>query len=263
MKKIYLLLLAAASAPAFLSAQSDPEQLHKLFADYHEDSLRESPEEATVAGRKDHNDRWQDLSAGGIERRRKMFEAYLGRLRPFRGAALNAQDRMSYRLLEWQLHNQLDGMDINSYYMAINQTFGTHLNVFLIFSLAPANTIRDYENLVTRLRALPELVDQVMAAANVGLEGKLIPPRMVAALVLKQLDIQMMPDPLESPLLAAFRKFPASIPPAEGERLRKSAVAAYSDAFMPSWKKLRAYVSETYVPRARETIGLSSMPNGS
>ena len=91
--------------------------------------------------------------AGGIERRRKMFEAYLGRLRPFRGAALNAQDRMSYRLLEWQLHNQLDGMDINSYYMAINQTFGTHLNVFLIFSLAPANTIRDYENLVTRLRA--------------------------------------------------------------------------------------------------------------
>src|SRR6266852_9510914 len=161
MKKIHLLLLAAAAVPACLLAQSDTERLHKLFADYHEDFLRDSPERATLAGLQNYNHRWQDLSTDGIERRRKMFEAYLVRLRPFRGAALNEQDRMSYRLLEWQLNNQLDGADIDSYYMAINHQSGTHLNVFLIFSLAPANTILDYENLVARLRALPALVDQV------------------------------------------------------------------------------------------------------
>jgi uncharacterized protein (DUF885 family) len=246
-----------------LPAQSDTETLPKLFADYHEDFLRDSPERATLAGLQNYNHRWRDLSTGGIEQRRKMFEAYLIRLRPFRGAALNEQDRISCRLLEWQLQNQLDGVDINSYYMAINHRVGPHLDVFIIFSLAPANTIRDYENLVSRLRALPVLVDQVIAAADAGLKRNLIPPRIVAALVVKQLDIQMAPDPLDSPLLAAFRKFPASIPLAEGERLRTSAVQAYSDSFMPAWKKLRAYVSETYMPRARETIGLSDMANGS
>src|SRR5712691_5082051 len=63
-------LLFFALAPILAVAQTDADRLYKLFADYHENRLRETPELATSLGRNEYNHLWTDWSPAAQERRR-------------------------------------------------------------------------------------------------------------------------------------------------------------------------------------------------
>ena len=90
----------------------------------------------------------------------------------------------------------------------------------------------------------------------------MIPPRVVVERLLTQLDTQRTPTPDQSPLLAAFRSMPASIPQAEQQRLQKAATEAYTQAFQPAWQKYRNYVADAYLPKARASVAMSTLPDG-
>jgi uncharacterized protein (DUF885 family) len=253
-----VLLLFAFPRPG----HSQNDNLHKLFLDYYEFQLREDPGQATFIGRTEYNDRWDDPSPEHQRELRKTLQEFLGRLQAIPEKSLAGQDRLSYRLLDWQLRDQIENADTTSTFYSVNQLIGGHLNIFSATAIAPANTVRDYENQIARLRALPRWVDQTIAAANLAIAEKKLQPRLVADREAIQLDLEMVSEPLQSPLLKAFTKFPDSIPSAEQERLRASAVDAYSQAFLPAWHKLRNYVLATYIPAARDSVGLSQMPGG-
>ena len=75
-----------------LSAQPNSE-LHRLFRDYYEMTLRESPESATAAGRRDYNDKWTDWSLKALAEEKQHRQDYLKRLDAFRNAdRLRADD---------------------------------------------------------------------------------------------------------------------------------------------------------------------------
>jgi prolyl oligopeptidase len=236
--------------------------LQKLFSDYYEFQLREDPGQATFIGRAEYNDRWDDPSP---EHRRQFLaslQLFLGRLHRIPETGLAARDRLSYELLDRELKERIEDAQTISTFFTVNHMVGEHLDIFSTMAVAPANTVKDYENEVARLRALPKWVDQTIAAANLAIAQEKVQPRLTAEREVDQLNVQMEPDPLKSPLLAAFTKFPDSIPAAEQERLRTEAVDAYSHAFLPAWSKLRDYVSGKYLPAARNTLGLSQAPGG-
>jgi uncharacterized protein (DUF885 family) len=244
------------------AGRSQSNGLQKLFSDYYEFQLREDPGQATFLGRSEYNDRWDDPSPEHQQQYRKSLQQFLGRLHAIPEAPLKGQDRLSYRLLDWQLEQEIEETDIVSTYFSVNHLVGGHLSVFSTMAVAPSNTVKDYENQVARLRALPRWVDQTIAAANLAMTQEKIQPRLVAEREVGQLDTEMAPEPLKSPLLNAFTKFPESIPAAEQERLRTSAVDAYSQAFLPAWHKLKDYVTTTYIHVARDTVGISQAPGG-
>ncbi len=236
--------------------------LQKLFSDYYEFQLREDPGQATFVGRAEYNDKWDDPSP---EHRRQALAAvqqFLTRLHRIPETGLAARDRLSYELLDRQLNESIEQYAKISTFFTVNHLVGGHLSIFSTMAVAPANTVKDYENQVARLRALTKWVDQTIGAADLSIEQKKIQPKLVAEREVDQLDVEMEADALKSPLLAAFTKFPDSIPAAEQERLRADAVDAYTHAFLPAWHKLRDYVSNTYLPAARDTVGLSQAPGG-
>jgi uncharacterized protein (DUF885 family) len=242
--------------------RSQTSVLQKLFSDYYEFRLRENPGEATFLGRSDYDGRWDDPSPEHQRQYRESLQQFLSRLRAIAEARLAGQDRLSYRLLDWQLKQEIEETETISTFFSVNHLVGGHLNIFSTMAVAPANTVKDYENQVARLRALPRWVDQTIAAANLAIDQKKIQPRLVAEREVDQLDLEMVSEPLQSPVLKAFTKFPASIPAPEQERLRASAVDAYAHAFLPAWHKLREYVATTYIPAARDTVGISQTPTG-
>jgi uncharacterized protein (DUF885 family) len=81
-------------------------------------------------------------------------------------------------------------------------------------------------------------------------------------LVLEQLAAQRQAAPLNSPLLAAFLRFPDAIPASAQRRLRADAVAAYTQAFVPAWTRFETYLRDSYRPRARTQPGLSGWKDG-
>jgi uncharacterized protein (DUF885 family) len=243
-------------------AQTDADRLHKLFADYYESRLRDIPEMATSLGRNEYNHLWTDWSPAAQERRRAENEKYLRDLDTFSQAKLDEQDRLSWQLLRYQIRQGVDQEPLRVYLLPVSQMFGVHTSVFQTIELMPTRTVKDYENIVARLRALPAFIDQHIANFQEAMRRGLTQPRIVVDLASKQVDAQMRPQASESPLLAAFRRFPANTAKPEQERLRAQAEVAYRQNFQPAWRKLLAFYTETYAPKARQSTSMSDLPNG-
>jgi uncharacterized protein (DUF885 family) len=262
-KKPALLTLVFLLLACPLGGWAQSSGLHKLFSDYYEYQLRESPTTATFVGRAEYNDRWEDPSPLNKRKELAATQNFLHRLHTIPERSLSASDHLSYELLDRQLKVAIEEDSTISTFFTVNHLVGGHLDIFSTTAVAPANTVKDYENEVARLRALPKWVGQTIAAANQAMEQKKLQPKIVAERELDQLDVEMESDALKSPLLGAFTKFPDSIPAPERERLRADAVDAYTHDFLPAWHKLRDYVSNIYLPDARDTVGLSQVPGGS
>ena len=86
--------------------------------------------------------------------------------------------------------------------------------------------------------------------------------RVVAELVIQQIEAQLKQDAESTQILKGFREFPAAIPPSEQQSLHREAVTAYDQAFRPSWQKLRNFMVASYLPRVRSSDSISSMKGG-
>lgn len=243
-------------------AQTDADRLHKLFADYYENSVRNFPETATSLGRNEFNHLWTDWSSAALERRRVEREKYLRDLESFSPAKLDEQDRLSWQLLRYQIHQNADQEPLRLFLLPVSQMGGFHTGVFQTIEQMPTRTVKDYENIVARINALPVYVDQHIANFQEAIRRGLTQPRIVVELTSKQVDAQMQPPAAESPLLAAFRRFPANITKPDQERLRAQAEIAYNQSFRPAWRKLLAFYTENYAPKARQSTSMSDLPNG-
>lgn len=255
--------MPAHSSPKPPSVQVSPE-LAKFFADYFEERLRDAPEFATNVGRHEYDDRWSDLSKEGRARRREHLERALATDEKFyaQRASFSDQDRLSVELLRYDLRSQLDAFDVETYLLRVGQMTGFQNGVYNVIDRMPAFTVKDCENIIARLRAVPAYVDQNLAILNEAIARGWTQPKIVTDLVIAQLTAQAGQDASNTPLLEFLKKVPASIPQAERERLTKEATAAFENDFRPAWRKALEYMQTTYAPKVRPGVGISSMPGG-
>ncbi len=273
------LVLAAALllAPALLAAQTQglgaptfpapaigasAATLHQLMHDYWEWRLANVPEMATNVGRYEYNDRWRDWSAAGRARQRAALQDFLTTAIYVGTGNLTVTDRLNEFLLEYDLNIELESDPWISLVQRTSQADGAHNQVFNVIDQMPARDVRDYENIIARLRALPAYVDQTIELLREQLPAGLAQPAIVIDLTLAQIAAQHSVAPGASPLLVAWTRFPSAIGAPDQERLRREALAAYQQQFVPSWRRLETFLRDTYRPKARPQIGLSSLPGG-
>jgi prolyl oligopeptidase len=134
--------------------------------------------------------------------------------------------------------------------------------VFSVVDQMPAQTVLDYENIIARLGALPTYIDQTIEEVQEHVDAGLTQPAFVVDLMLDQLAAQKKPAPFDSPLLAAFQRFPDSIPASTQRRLRANAAGAYTQQFVPAWTRLETYLRDRYRPKARTQAGLVGWKDG-
>jgi prolyl oligopeptidase len=236
--------------------------LYQLFHDYWEWRLAESPELATQVGRTDLNDRWRDWSRAARDRARAARREFLEQVLYIGTGNLTSADRLSAHLLEHELRTELDAEPYSQLVTRLSQQNGAHNQVFNTIDQMPARSVKDYQNIIARLRALPVYVDQTIDLWREQLAAGRAQPPVVVDLVLAQIRAQAARPPAGSPLLGAFRRFPAEIAGPERERLVAQAQAAYAEYFVPGWQRLERFLSDEYRPKARAGIGLSSMTGG-
>jgi len=258
-----ILALALAAGCVSLRAQAPPAPLQRFFADYWEDRLRESPELATQVGRTEYNHLWTDASKPAREAAQARRLRYLEQIRSFDARSLSATDRLSLELLRHQVQEELDGVQLDRYLAGVSQLDqGIHNIVFATIDLMPARTPKDYDNIIARLDATPAYVDQNIQVIQDAIALGIVQPRIVVDLVVEQLDAQLKQDAQHTPLLAAFRSLPGTMSAADQDRLRQRATAAYADRFAPAWRKLRGFLADTYAPKSRPSVAVSSLPGG-
>src|SRR4029450_4125161 len=90
----------------------------------------------------------------------------------------------------------------------------------------------------------------------------LTPAAVVMRNVSDQAAAQIVSEPPRSPLLEAFRTFPAAIPEAERVELTGRATDAYVRVARPAFEKLRDFLGQRYLPASRQATAASALPDG-
>jgi uncharacterized protein (DUF885 family) len=280
--RIRTLLAAVALIAAFGSinlgparAQSTPgrdaaAQAHALFDEYWQWALREYPEIATFVGDHRYDDRLSDQSAAAVERRRTMRAEFLSRAAAIDAAALSPTDRVSLRVLRYQLDRAvaLDRLcaplpcNFNDSWSPVTQMDGPQFDMPQLMSATRFASVRDYEAYLMRLDALPVQIDQLIALMETGMKLGWMPAKVAIARVPGQLDAQLDPDPEKNPEYKPFLQFPADIAAADRERLAAAGRRAIKDRVIPAFRRLRDFYDQRYLPAASSSIASSSLPPG-
>ena len=159
---------------------------------------------------------------------------------------------MSVRLLGYTCAH-LDSLDLETYLLRVGQPRLAHASID--HRSVTRFTVKDCENIIARLRAVPAYVDQNIAVLDEAIARGLTQPKIVADLVTDQLTAQVAQDAATTPLLEFLKRMPGSIPEPERARLRKEATGAFETAFRPAWRKLLDYMRTSYAAHVRPEIG--------
>jgi len=243
-------------------APPDSVRLHQLIAQNWAYTMHEYPEYATAVGYPGQNARWTDYSLEAITRRKRELNDPLTALRAIDRNKLSSTDQLNYDLFARNATDALDESRFPGELMAVTQLDGVQQDVPRSFAQMPSGTVREDEDIIARLRAVPVLVNQTITLLERGLASGVTPPQITLRDVPAQAQSLVVADPLTSPMLAAFVHFPAEIGSADQQRLRAAAVTAYRDSVAPAFQKLSAFLRDKYVPGARRTIGMRDLPNG-
>jgi uncharacterized protein (DUF885 family) len=244
-------------------AKLDPaEQLKRLNDVLFDCFLLEYPEEATYLGRTEWQDRWSDDSAAAIAWRQGIARKALEVIRSIDPESLRSPDRLNHGLLHRRLDDQVRGQRFPSEWLAISNMAGPQYSVPMTLAIMPTATIEQYENILARLERIPEKIDQTITLLTQGLDKKVTLPRIVLEPIPEQVLNLVPADERKSALLVAFTNFPATIPDAAREQLRSRAQIVFRDHAAPAYRKLHAFLVDTYLPGARTTIAARALPDG-
>ena len=237
--------------------------LDRLFHADWEWRLCESPTFAPLVGDPRYDDRFADLSLEAFDRRAAYQRNLLKSVEAIDRTALGPAAQVDYGLFLYETRLQVEGLRFKDELMPLTQMNGVHQDVADPLQIAPRRTARDLLNIVARLRAVGTLVDQTIGLMRAGLARGLTPPRVILATVPELIANQVVEDAAQSPISRMLLDdVPLDPPEADRDRFRREVQRAVSEVVVPAYRRLGGFVAGEYLPRARATLGLTSLPDG-
>ena len=261
-RSLLMVLISVQVLTSASAEQSATEQFAELIDEIWQFELREDPLMATNVGEHRYNDRLPSVSRADSLRRNEKRQGFLQRLESISRDGLSPADQINYDILHRQTSESLVEFDFGSYLMPITQRSGFHVKFPELPRDVPLETLEDYENYLSRLRAFGEYADGHIALMQDGIIEERVLPAVTMEGWEQAVDAQITEEPARSLLYEPFQEFPANVPEAEHQRLRAAAKEAIANNVVPGYRRFRQFMEEQYVPQLRDSIGISAVPGG-
>ncbi|MGA2170270.1 MAG: DUF885 domain-containing protein [Terracidiphilus sp.] len=254
----------APSAPPVPAAavEANRKALNALFQDYWEDGLKHDPEFASTLGDKRYNDQISDYSVKAVNERLAREQAFLLRLGAIDPNGLSAQEKISQDLLLRRFALDEEAAEFKEWEMPVNQMGGIHITYPQLVAQLSFTTVKDYDDWIARLHAIPKAFDQVTTNMSIGVEDHRVPPKYLLQKVLDQVKGLANQKPEDSPFALPLKSFPAAIKPAEQERIKADTLDAIAREVLPAYLRFARFLEVSYIPAGREQPGISSLADG-
>lgn len=266
------LAVAFAAAPWCAAAVPAPDAaLHALFEREFEVQLDEYPEQATYVGEAGRDARLTDLSPAAVARRKAHAAALLRELQRIDPKRLqHAQSRLSREMMiaDLRLEATVDALygDLPfegiGGWQVVGPNGGPHSAMAELAKAVPTRTLRDAEDWLARLEALPPHLEQQTALMRAGLRSGWLPPRAVMSRVAAEFDPFSTGAPEASPLYVPLAAISPDIPAAERERLQAAGRELIRARVQPAYAKMQRFLVAEYIPACPEAIAASALPGG-
>jgi len=253
--------LASAAAPA-ADLEARRKQMTDLLAEHWEYVLSHNPEYASILGDKRWNDKLTDFSQEAIEKDLAKTKEFLDRFEAIDPTGFPDQEALTRTLLVRGFKEQLEDARFKNWEIPVTQIYGIHIDAPQLVSLLSFETVKDYDDYVARLKALPRAMDETVVQMRKGMADGLMPPRFLLEKVVTQAEGIAGTKPEESPFAVPLSKIPPSFPDADKTRVREAVLGAVRDSVTPAYVKFTRFVKEEYAPRGRKEPGMWALPQG-
>ena len=237
-------------------------ELHTIFDEVWQFQLQENPLFATSVGVHTYGDRLSSVTPEDLLRRRRYWKATLDRLNQIDFESFSNSDQINYRIFKRTVVDRLAGYEFKSYLMPLNADSGFHTGLARLAKRVPLTTVKDYDNYISRLRAIPRYINEHIALMREGIETGMTVAKVVLDGYEVTIETHVVDEPKESVFYEPFETFPVAVPVEHQERLRAEGETAIMEAAVEGYRTFLEFFVGEYVPNARQTIGASELPNG-
>jgi uncharacterized protein (DUF885 family) len=258
-----------AATPAAAQPAVDPakaQKLDKLYADFWEENLKLNPITGTFIGDTRYNDQLPNfLTADARAKQHEFDQRWLDAVQAIGPDGLDGQARISYDIFVRDRSMALEGERFPGWMLPIDQ-----FNNFAGFaaqmgsgtSAQPFATVKDYDNWLARGKLMVPIFDTAIANMREGVTAGVVQPKALMVKVLPQLDALINDDPTKTLFWQPIANMPKDFSDADRKRLTDAYRAMIADDLMPAYKRLRTYINDEYLPKTRDTVSLSALPDG-
>jgi uncharacterized protein (DUF885 family) len=236
--------------------------LAAAFHDFWEFNLETSPEFASIIGDKRYNDKISDQSVKAYNENLAREEKYMVRLAAIDPTGFTDQEKVSREILIRQITNDLEAAQFKEWELPVNQMGGIYADYPQLVEQLSFESVKDYDDWIARLRAIPNAFDQVMTNMSIGMDDHRVPPKILLEKTLGNVKKLANQKAEGSPLSMPLKRFPASIPAAEQERIKQEMLSVIGKQVLPAYMRFSRFMEVTYIPAGRSEPGISALPDG-
>ena len=260
----------AQPAPATAAAETPHDRLFRLFKESDEAQLKRNPLFGIFRGDLRYADQFGDyVTEDYLAKEKAANEADLAALHAIDRASLSPTDQLAYDVFEFGIKDTLKGYEPQYLNVTkvrpINHFSGFH-TFYPSFSSgtggAPFKTVADYDNALKRHAGYVVLLDRSIGRFKEGEAAGVFETKMTIKNVIEQFDTQLKQPVEESPFYQPVKKFPAEFSAADKTRLEAAYRASITNDIYPAMKRVRDYLSSSYLPKARDGYGMMYMKGG-
>jgi uncharacterized protein (DUF885 family) len=249
-------------------SQSESEKANALFQTYFDGNMQMNPVSATYVGISDYNDRFSPpINLQTLAESLAFEEKYLAKIKSIDASVLSGQDLLSYEIFLRDREIAIKGAQFPGHLMPIHQMGGAHSYFASLGSgksAQPFNTADDYRNFISRAQGFATYMDSAIVAMKEGIEKSIVLPKPLIQKVLPQLQVHMLDDVTQSVFYGPLEtlKENENITSTDKEQITKDYIEIIKSTIIPAYGRVYQFMSEEYLPKGRDTVGLSDLPNG-
>ena len=250
-----------------------------IFDDYQKFKDRINPIEATKGGIFEYNDFISNYISDDYQKDLiKKYNYFLGLLDNIDSTLLSEADLLSMKVMKWDCEVKLQGLqnpivtitspmyNLPSFELTpLTQVQSLHLYVAQLGaggSVHPFNTVKDYEDWLSRLDDYIDFLDTSILNMKEGMTKNIVLPKVLIKKTIVQLD-EFIKNPVNDHLFyRPIHSIPEEINQKEQNRLASEYRNIIENKLRPKYTELKQFLTDEYLPICRTTSGIQALPNG-
>ncbi|NNE04185.1 MAG: DUF885 domain-containing protein [Xanthomonadales bacterium] len=225
--------------------------------------LQEFPTLASSVGVHDYDDRLSRVSERDQKRRYDYYMALRTDLGELSCERLDRDECINYRIFRRQVDGMIADYETRAYLIPFNSDWGFYMGWTRLPVETEFQVFTDYENYLSRLKALPAVMDEYIGLMREGIRAGFTQPRVILEGRDEPIKAQLVESAANSAFFSPFVQLPEHLDETSKSGLAGSAKKIIEQGVIPAYQRLYDFYHEEYVPAARTHIGASALPNGS
>jgi uncharacterized protein (DUF885 family) len=189
------------------------------------------------------------------------FKQIDSKLKAINKSKLPFDDLVNLELLQYSVDEEISNYKYRMYLNPILSDNGFHTGLAAMGSRVLTSK-KEFENYLKTLRDIPRFVSENLALMRKGLAFGICQPRVILDGYQNTYEQHIVTDAEKSVFWKPFLKKPFAINDDDWNKLRDSARAVIMHDAVESFKTIKKFFDEEYLPKTRTTIGVSNFPDG-